>query len=122
VAGKLRVLVRDGYSEPLNIFTVTALPPGERKTVVFGHALAPVQVYEREESDRMRPRIAEAASAHRVLENRLKAAEAKAAKEAAPTNHSASRPRRSNWRASWPRTRSRSRHGASATTLHPKSS
>src|SRR5206468_652030 len=34
-AKRVDVHVRDGWSEPVNIFTVTALPPGERKSRVF---------------------------------------------------------------------------------------
>ena len=84
LAGKVRVVVRDGWAEPLNIFTVVALAPGERKSIVHRHALAPVVVYEREEQERMAPVIAAAASEHRQLEARLKLAETKAAKEEDP--------------------------------------
>jgi hypothetical protein len=80
VAKKFRVLVRDGWSEPLNLFAVVALLPGERKSAVFADASAPVLAYEREEQIRMAVEIAEAASEHRMMEARLKAAETKAAK------------------------------------------
>ncbi len=84
LAGKFRVIVRDGWSEPLNLFTVVSLPPGDRKSAVFADALAPVQRAEAEDRERMEPIIAELASAHRVLENRLKATEIKAAKAEDP--------------------------------------
>jgi hypothetical protein len=80
LATKFRVVVRPGWTEPTNLFTVTALPPGERKSAVFAEAMAPVQQCEAEEIERMAPVIAEAAAAHRVLEARLKATEQKAAK------------------------------------------
>src|SRR6202023_2720565 len=34
-AKKVIIRMKEGYHEPLNIFTVTALPPGNRKTSVF---------------------------------------------------------------------------------------
>jgi hypothetical protein len=78
-AGKFRVQVRDGWPEPVNLYAVVALPPGDRKSAVFADAIAPVQEYEREEQRRMAQEIAEKASEHRVLEGRLKEAERKAA-------------------------------------------
>src|SRR5262249_9143427 len=80
LAGRVRVIVRPGWSEPTNIFTTTVLPSGERKTAVLRDALAPVQELERQAQDRERPIIASAASEHRVLEQRLKRAEQTAAK------------------------------------------
>jgi hypothetical protein len=80
LAGKFRVLIRSGWPEPLNLFVVVALPPGDRKSAVFADAIAPVQSFEREEEDRMAPIIAELATEHRLLEKRLKAVEDKAAK------------------------------------------
>jgi hypothetical protein len=81
LAMKFRVRVREGWAEPLNLYTVVALPPGERKSPVFADASVPVQAFEEAEWARLAPAIAEAASEHRMLEARLKAAEAKAAKE-----------------------------------------
>jgi hypothetical protein len=78
LAGKFRVEVRDGWGEPLNVFTVTALPVGDRKTTVLAAALAPVQAYEAKLLEEARPRIAQQASARRVLENQIKNAEQKA--------------------------------------------
>jgi hypothetical protein len=80
LARKFRVLVRPGWSEPLNLFCVTALPPGDRKSAVFTDAIAPVRAFEKEEQDRLAPEIAEKASEHRLLEQRLKALEERAAK------------------------------------------
>jgi hypothetical protein len=80
VARKFRVQVRSRWSEPLNLFTVVALPPGERKSAVFADAIAPVRAVERAEIERLRPQIAQQASKRRVLEQRLKALEGQAAK------------------------------------------
>jgi hypothetical protein len=83
LARKYRIVARGDWSEPLNLYTVIALPPGNRKSAVFGAALEPVKEYEREERERLRATVAEAASARRVLEKRLAAAEAQAARESA---------------------------------------
>jgi hypothetical protein len=84
LAGKFRVMIRPGWSEPLNLFTVVALLPGERKSAVFADATAPVFAYERDEQERMAPVIAELGTEHRLLEKRLKAAEDNAAKAQTP--------------------------------------
>jgi hypothetical protein len=80
LAGKVRIRIRDDWVEPANIFTVTSLPPGERKSAVFADATAPLREHERAEQARMAPIIAEKASEHRVMEAKLKALELKAAK------------------------------------------
>jgi hypothetical protein len=84
LAGRVRVRIRDDWVEPANIFTVTSLPPGERKSAVFSDATAPLVQYEREERERMAPIIAGKASEHRVMEAKLKALELKAAKAENP--------------------------------------
>src|SRR5262249_45208617 len=84
LAGKVRVEIRPGWEEPLNIYTATALLVGERKSAVFRAALDPVLEYERQEVARLTPILASRASARRVLEGRLKAAEARAAKADTP--------------------------------------
>lgn len=84
LAKKYRVGIRDGWSEPTNLYTVTALPPGDRKSAVYSEAMAPVQAFEREQQAEMAARIAELACEHRLLETRLKIAEAKAAKVTTP--------------------------------------
>jgi hypothetical protein len=80
LAKKVRVLVRPGWSEPTNLFTVVALPPGERKSAVFGDALYPVQQYEVELQEMMKPVIAQEEAEHRMLEARLKEKERKVAR------------------------------------------
>lgn len=75
LAKKVRVRIRPGWSEPTNLFTVVALPPGDRKSAVFADALKPVHEYESDELERMRPIIAEARSQQRILEARLTAIE-----------------------------------------------
>jgi hypothetical protein len=80
LACRVRVRVRDGWTEPANIFTVTSLLPGERKSAVFADATAPLLAHEQAEQERLAPAIAELASEHRVMEQKLKALEQKTAK------------------------------------------
>jgi hypothetical protein len=84
LARRVRVLVRPGWCEPANVFTVVSLPPGDRKSAVFAHATVPLLDHEAAERQRMGPIIAELASEHRVMEAKLKGLESKAAKEEAP--------------------------------------
>jgi DNA polymerase-1 len=80
LARKFRVRVRPGWTEPTNVFSCVALPPGDRKSAVHADALAPVREFERQEQERTAPLIAEAAAERRLLEARLKAVEGKAAR------------------------------------------
>src|SRR5262249_10058116 len=72
--------IRDDWFEPLNVFTVSALPPGERKSAAFAAAIRPVQDFEKALADEIAPKIAEAETAKRQLEARLKHLEGKIAK------------------------------------------
>jgi hypothetical protein len=72
IAGKVRVLVRDGWSEPTNIYTVTALLSGERKSAVFAATMGPAYEYEREMRAAMAPIIAAAKAERALLEARQK--------------------------------------------------
>ena len=79
-ATKVKVCVIDGYVEPVNLFTVVALPPGNRKSAVFAALVAPVEAYEEAEAQRMAPEIAEAQTRHKIMEARLQKAQTDAAK------------------------------------------
>jgi hypothetical protein len=79
-AGKLKVAINSGWTEPLNIFTVTALPPGNRKSTVFSTITAPLAAWERAEAERLGPEIAQAKAEADVIEQRLKETKARAAK------------------------------------------
>src|SRR5262245_52150616 len=79
-AKKFRVFVRDGHTEPLNLFTVVALPPGNRKSAVFNDVVAPLEGHEELESVRLRPEIAEAQTRYGIAEKRLENARTEAAK------------------------------------------
>ncbi|MEQ4209643.1 YfjI family protein [Actinopolymorpha sp. B9G3] len=79
--GKAEVVVRGFWREPVNIFTVVALPPGARKSPVFTAMTEPLLLAERALAEKTRPQIIEAelaASTARALADRAAAAAAKA--------------------------------------------
>jgi replicative DNA helicase len=79
-AKKLEVLVKDDYREPVNLFTVTAQPPGNRKSQVFHDTIAPIEEWEAEQAEALRNAIAEAQNRYKILEQALQKAQAKAAR------------------------------------------
>ena len=60
-AGKIRVNVRPetGWSEPVNLYLVCALPPGSRKSPVFSSMTRPILSAERQLQEAIAPRITE---------------------------------------------------------------
>ena len=78
-AKRVRIEIKPGYQEPLNIFTVTALPPGNRKSAVFTHVVRPVEHYEREEARRTGLEMARTQAARKIKESKLKKVQEKAA-------------------------------------------
>ena len=58
------------YTEPLSIWTVSASPPGTRKSAVLGAMRGPVDRWEKLLSDRMRPEIARVNAAQAVAMKR----------------------------------------------------
>jgi hypothetical protein len=78
-AKRVRIEVKPGYQEPLNIFTVTALPPGNRKSAVFKHVVKPVEDYEREEARRTALEISKKQATRKIKESKLKKIQEKAA-------------------------------------------
>jgi hypothetical protein len=71
VRGRAIVSVKPGYVEPLNIWTITVLGPGNRKSAVFKTITAPLIAYERREAKKLASEIAKAQSTKRVNEGRL---------------------------------------------------
>lgn len=61
----------DEYSEPLSIWTLTALPSGSRKTAVINGLTGPLVHFEKCERDRLRPEIARRAAARMVCKKRI---------------------------------------------------
>ncbi|HEY8599030.1 MAG TPA: DUF3987 domain-containing protein, partial [Thermomicrobiales bacterium] len=76
VAKKAQIVVKDGYSEPLNLFTVTALPPANRKSAVFADVTAPLVAWEESETKRLRAEVDEAQTRRRMKEAQAQHAEA----------------------------------------------
>jgi hypothetical protein len=71
-AKKVEVKINEGYVEPVNIFTVTALPPGSRKSAVFDAVVRPIAKFEEETKQRLKPQIAEMQSRNKIDDKRLK--------------------------------------------------
>lgn len=70
--GKVRVRIRDGWEEPVNLYTLTALPPAERKTAVVNYVIRPVSAWEQEQAERVRPAIENATRLRRREEEAIR--------------------------------------------------
>jgi hypothetical protein len=81
MAKKVRVAVRQGYSEPVNLFAVIAMPPGSRKSPVFEAAMHPIQSYEESLMREMAEDIARAEVRYNISKAELQHLQTKAAKE-----------------------------------------
>lgn len=76
VAGGGRVWVRTrAWKEPVNIFTVIALGPANRKSEVFAQMTAPIRAAERELREQIKPVIREKARLRKIAEADLERAE-----------------------------------------------
>jgi hypothetical protein len=78
-AKKVIVQVKTGYFEPVNLFTVTALPSGSRKSAVSASVTKPVEEFERAEVSRTAGEIAQKKSAFKIKEAKLKRLQEQAA-------------------------------------------
>jgi hypothetical protein len=81
VAKKVEVQVRNEWLEPVNLFTVTVLEPGNRKSAVFAHTTSPLRDYEAQLVEQERPDLARQLARRRQRERQMKALEEKAAKK-----------------------------------------
>ena len=79
-AKRIKVLVRDGWEEPVNLYTVVALPPGERKTAVYQTIVEPIFERQSELAKQSGSQIAEAESRRKVIEVTLGRLQQEAAK------------------------------------------
>ncbi|HAF13095.1 MAG TPA: hypothetical protein DCK93_01385 [Blastocatellia bacterium] len=84
VAGHVRIQARPGWVEPVNIYVVVTLPPGNRKSAVFAAVCEPLEELESELIESQREIIAEAASERRILEERQVRLEKEAARAEDP--------------------------------------
>jgi len=82
IAGRVRVRARGRWIEPVNLYTVIVMAPGNRKSAVFAEVGEPLEDAERELVENKRDVIADAASQRRVLEKKRERLE----KEAAQTD------------------------------------
>jgi hypothetical protein len=87
LAGKVRIQARRGWTEPVNLYIVTAMNPGNRKSAVFASTCEPLEEIERVLVEEMSEEIAQAESERRMLEERRNRLE----KEAARTDDPAER-------------------------------
>jgi hypothetical protein len=80
LARKYRVQARPGWSQPLNLYSVTALPSATRKSAVVDEVTKPAAAFEREEAERLRTSMLERATDLRMLEGRLRSTEGAASR------------------------------------------
>jgi replicative DNA helicase len=80
VHGRLMVEVRPGYQEPLNLYVVCVMDPANRKSAVLRAIAAPIERFQSEEAERLRPELAAAAAQRSIDEKRLRQAEEEASK------------------------------------------
>jgi hypothetical protein len=78
LAKKYVVQVRPGWKEPTNLFSVTGLRAGERKSTTFEEVLAPVEALEKELQAQAAAAASQARSARKRLDRRLRALETEA--------------------------------------------
>ena len=78
---RLKIELDPGYTEPLNLWTLTALPPGSRKSAVQRLAIAPLQSWEIERGQAMAPEIKEAEAARAAGALRIRELQKRYAKE-----------------------------------------
>ncbi|MEZ4522926.1 MAG: YfjI family protein [Thermomicrobiales bacterium] len=74
------VRAQPDWIEPLNLYTVTVLPPASRKSAVFSKMTGPLETAEEELVRELAPEIAEASGRRRILAERLRHTESLAAK------------------------------------------
>ncbi len=78
---RVKVEIRPGYTEPVNLFTVVALPPASRKSAVFKACAAPLVDWEAKELLRSAVDIAKAETELEILKGQLQRAKADAVKK-----------------------------------------
>jgi replicative DNA helicase len=81
LAKKFQFRVRQGWTQPANLYVALAMFVGERKTSVLRPVTAPVFEAEAEARDAARPRVAEAEAARGAAEARVKHLQNRAARE-----------------------------------------
>lgn len=82
----ITVQIKPGYVEPVSLFIVVVMPPGERKSPVVRVATAPVLRFEHERAKLIAPARRHALVQREVLERQLKDASTQAAESGDPTD------------------------------------
>lgn len=72
LAKKREAVVRPGWTEPVNLYVIVSLPPGEGKSPAFRKALDPVWEWEAEAREKAAPAIAAQAEERQLADERLK--------------------------------------------------
>lgn len=80
VQRKVQVLVKEDYTEPLNIYALCPLPPGERKSATVEQCKRPLVEWQIANTQAMRELIRDAKSEQKTLEKTLDAKRTLAAK------------------------------------------
>lgn len=80
VAGKVRVVVRSGWEEPVGVYAAVIQPPGSRKSPAFAVMTAPLREGEAEAMKLAEPRVLAARDAADVAANRLETVKKDAAR------------------------------------------
>jgi hypothetical protein len=80
VARNVEIEARSGWREPLNLFTLTVLESGNRKSKVVSEIVRPLEVFESDLARDMRDGIAEAINDRTILVQRLERAQKDCAK------------------------------------------
>lgn len=70
-ARKYRVYIGESHNEPLNLWTVSALPPGSRKTDVFEDLVMPIYIEQTRRIQDARPAIEAAKALQKLHEKRM---------------------------------------------------
>ena len=80
VQGRVRIIGKADWAEPLNLFTVIIAAPAERKSSVMSHMIAPIEHYEQKKNEERASAIIESEMRRAVLEREKKSLEDRVAK------------------------------------------
>jgi len=81
LAGKVRI--RSRWFEPVNVYVVVVLPPGERKSPVFRRVMEPLERLEELRVEAWRTELAAATAEHKLAQDRVKVARKRATEDGA---------------------------------------
>lgn len=84
VQGRFRVEVKEGYIEPLPLWPCPAMESGSRKTEVMRQMTQPLNDWERDEAERLRPELEKDRSTRKVEEARIRSLTNQAARAKEP--------------------------------------